>query len=167
MKDEAFRWLSEPRQCFSDWEPPAALRGSSFAKRRMFFERHETHSKGNAVCPACGYPTLRYRNGYDYCSLCHWEDDGQDDPWADQPNGGPNDHSLSEARRNFRDTYCVWSNDEAKDFSPTNQERLFSEAAQREKRILCSLYDGLMDLQEARDIEKQWELIEKQWKSVP
>lgn len=54
------------------------------------------------VCPCCRYLTLSERGGYDICSLCGWEDDGQDDPHADEKWGGPNGrYSLSEARSNF------------------------------------------------------------------
>ena len=57
-----------------------------------------------AVCPCCGYPTLTTRGYYDTCEICFWDDDGQDDPDADEVFGGPNsDYSLSEARRNFID----------------------------------------------------------------
>lgn len=54
----------------------------------------------NMACPACGRATLAQRNGYDICSFCNWEDDGQDTPNADEVFGGPNgDLSLTEARR--------------------------------------------------------------------
>ena len=53
-------------------------------------------------CPCCGFPTLDERGDYDICELCNWEDDGQDDLYADEVWGGPNgDYSLTEARRNF------------------------------------------------------------------
>ena len=46
---------------------------------------------------------LSERGGYEICSLCNWEDDGQDDPHADDVWGGPNgSYSLSDARANFR-----------------------------------------------------------------
>lgn len=55
-----------------------------------------------ALCPCCGYPTLKRRAEFDICPLCCWEDDGQDDDAADAVWGGPNaDYSLTEARRNF------------------------------------------------------------------
>lgn len=61
----------------------------------------------NFTCPCCGYPTLNERGGYDICELCNWEDDGQDDPNADEVFGGPNkDYSLTQARHNFC-TYLV------------------------------------------------------------
>jgi hypothetical protein len=36
-------------------------------------------------CPCCGYLTLMERAGYEICDVCWWEDDGQDDPHADEP----------------------------------------------------------------------------------
>lgn len=64
-----------------------------------------------ATCPACGYPAYRLRSHYEICSICGWEDDGQDDAeFSPYPNhsepdavaGGPNwDYSLTEARLNF------------------------------------------------------------------
>ena len=45
-------------------------------------------------CPCCGYKTLSERGGFEICSVCFWEDDGQDDHDADVVRGGPN-HSLS------------------------------------------------------------------------
>ena len=60
-----------------------------------------------AVCPCCGYPSIGERANFSICSLCGWEDDGQDDAptdcfVADEIAGGPNsDYSLTEARYNF------------------------------------------------------------------
>jgi hypothetical protein len=54
-------------------------------------------------CPCCHYPTLTERNEYQICELCGWEDDGQDDPFAEEIYGGPNsDYSLAEARINYK-----------------------------------------------------------------
>jgi hypothetical protein len=56
------------------------------------------------ACPCCGEQTLSERGGYDICSVCGWEDDGQDDHDADEVRGGPNyELSLSQARQNFRE----------------------------------------------------------------
>ncbi|WP_234443889.1 CPCC family cysteine-rich protein [Streptomyces sp. NRRL B-24484] len=53
-------------------------------------------------CPCCGFVTLGERGGYEICSVCFWEDDGQDDHDASRVRGGPNGRlSLAEARRNF------------------------------------------------------------------
>ena len=55
------------------------------------------------ACPCCGYLTLGERGGFKICSVCFWEDDGQDDHDADVVRGGPNGSlSLTAARANFR-----------------------------------------------------------------
>lgn len=56
---------------------------------------------GLYCCPCCGYATLDEPSGYDICPICFWEDDGQDDPQADESWGGPNHISLTEGRMNF------------------------------------------------------------------
>jgi hypothetical protein len=54
------------------------------------------------ACPCCGFPGIDERGGFDICSFCSWEDDGQDDPDADRVLGGPNGRlSLTEGRRDF------------------------------------------------------------------
>lgn len=54
-------------------------------------------------CPCCGFPTLSERSCWEICRICWWEDDGQDDPRADEVWGGPNKHySLTAARQNFK-----------------------------------------------------------------
>jgi len=56
------------------------------------------------LCPCCHLPTLEFREGYDCCTVCWWEDDGQDEADADEVRGGPNHrYSLTHARKNFRD----------------------------------------------------------------
>ena len=53
-------------------------------------------------CPCCGYKTLEVRRNFDICSVCYWEDDGQDDYDAEVVRGGPNGClSLQEARSNY------------------------------------------------------------------
>jgi Cysteine-rich CPCC len=52
-------------------------------------------------CPCCGYLTLMERGAFETCPVCWWEDDGQDDPHADEPSG-PNHLTLTKARENFR-----------------------------------------------------------------
>ncbi|GAA0436046.1 CPCC family cysteine-rich protein [Streptomyces luteireticuli] len=67
-----------------------------------FANRHEPAADGPYPCPCCGFLTLDERGAYEICSVCFWEDDGQDDQDADQIRGGPNGWlSLAEARRNF------------------------------------------------------------------
>ena len=55
-------------------------------------------------CPCCGYYTLDERpdNTFQICPVCFWEDDGVqlNDPDYE---GGANEMSLNQARRNFKD----------------------------------------------------------------
>jgi len=54
-------------------------------------------------CPCCGYLTLKERGGDEICSVCFWEDDGQDDSDADTVRSGPNGAaSLTQARENYK-----------------------------------------------------------------
>ena len=60
-------------------------------------------SNEKVLCPCCGFKTLTGRGQYEICSVCFWEDDGQDDPQADEVWGGPNyELSLTTARENFK-----------------------------------------------------------------
>ena len=63
--------------------------------------QREKGKNGKYVCPCCGYATLGQVSVYDICAICFWEDDGQDDPEADECWGGPNYVSLTEGRINF------------------------------------------------------------------
>ena len=57
------------------------------------------------ACPCCGYATLDARGEYDICTVCWWEDDGQDNDDANVVRGGPNSNvSLTRARINFLST---------------------------------------------------------------
>ena len=57
------------------------------------------------ACPCCHQKTLTERGGYEICSECDWEDDGQDDADADTVRGGPNGSiSLTEARKIYLET---------------------------------------------------------------
>src|SRR5215813_4159039 len=90
----------------------------SFWERRRFFEVYcpgpnaQAGSKqSNEVryaCPCCGYPTLGALGEFEICSLCCWEDDGQDDadadlvrgpPELDTRIGGPDSEREKEAKR--------------------------------------------------------------------
>lgn len=65
------------------------------------------------LCPCCRFPTLEERGIYDICSICWWEDDGQDDADADSCFGGPNGrYSLTDARDNFRNHLHMYNSGE-------------------------------------------------------
>jgi hypothetical protein len=63
--------------------------------------KREKGENGKYVCPCCGYATLDEVNKYEICKICFWEDDGQDDPKADECLRGPNLIGLTQARINF------------------------------------------------------------------
>ncbi|WP_047450723.1 CPCC family cysteine-rich protein [Alistipes sp. ZOR0009] len=85
---------------------------TKLTERREYFNRHLPKLEGadrrndikglGNTCPSCGYPTLDERNAWEICSICFWEDDGQDDKDADKVFGGPNsDYSLTQYRNEW------------------------------------------------------------------
>lgn len=77
-----------------------AITLKEFFERRTLFDEHiEKHRLPVCTCPSCGYPTLRDKGMFEVCSICYWEDDGQDDGDADVVRGGPNSKlSLTQSR---------------------------------------------------------------------
>lgn len=73
-----------------------------FKNRRLTFDNYLKQGGSNIrtfTCPSCGFPTLDGRGDYEICTICDWEDDGQDDSNADDVLGGPNhDLSLTDSR---------------------------------------------------------------------
>lgn len=153
--------MPSPEPFSGYWEPSPRWLGTAYAQRRGFFESHPEHCNGHVPCPACGYPTLRRRNSYDYCSLCNWEDDGQDDPHTHERWDESNDNSLDQARANFEQTCCVWPLAKRGDFSPWIEARLFDPRAIEARRRICRAYDALMALATPAEIAAQWEEIER------
>jgi len=41
-------------------------------------------------CPCCGFKTIGERGNYEICTVCWWEDDGQDNQHSNKVMGGPN-----------------------------------------------------------------------------
>lgn len=54
-----------------------------------------------AACPCCGYCTLDSRADFDICTVCWWEDDGQDNDTAADESGANGGLTLVAARVNF------------------------------------------------------------------
>lgn len=152
------------RDPFPDWKPTRKWKGPDFAMRRAFFRQHPEHCNSHVVCPACAYPILRENRSYEHCSLCHWNDDGQDDPYAGEDWAGPNDSSLNKARENFEVTCSVWSFEEIDDFSPWNQSQIFDLRVIECKHRLRAAYDRLMTLNIVEEIAAQWWEIEGLWR---
>jgi hypothetical protein len=107
-------------------------------------------------CPCCGYPTLEERAAYEICCLCNWEDDGQDDPRADEVWGGPNgSYSLAAARQNFRHHWVM--------YSPDNDTRMFSgdsDVQLSEKKAMARAFDAMVGADET-ETERLWQMVTK------
>jgi hypothetical protein len=125
----------------------------AFAHRRRTFE-----DAGRVTCPCCGYPTIDERATFEICSLCAWEDDGQDDAAhlgndvasapPDIVTHGPNhDYSLTEARRNFADNLTS--------YRPADRDFEIERATTGVKRQIVDAYEravsGLTDLERAEE----------------
>ena len=75
------------------------------------------------LCPCCFMPTLEERVSFDICPICFWEDDGQDSDDAETVRGGPNaDHSLKEARENFKLHHTMYRTADKSAFEREMQE---------------------------------------------
>lgn len=83
-------------------------------------------------------PTLGERMRYEICSICNWEDDGQDSDDAEDIRGGPNgNYSLSEARSNFEKHFTM--------FRPEDRRSSEKDAAkERMKKDLYQAYASAM-----------------------
>jgi hypothetical protein len=88
MYDEQMKYLSDLNR----------LSQSSFEER---IGKREKGKNALFACPCCGYATLGEPGAFEICSVCFWEDDGQDDPIDDIEIGGPNKVSLAVGRMNF------------------------------------------------------------------
>lgn len=102
-------------------------------------------------CPCCGYPMLSERGGYEICALCDWEDDGQDDPDADEVWGGPNGvYSLTLARDNFKRYWKMY---------PLNDHRSGNSRLELEaKQTIAAAFDAMLEANE-RERNRLMEII--------
>ena len=104
-------------------------------------------------CPCCGYLILNGRGKNEICPLCNWEDDGQDDPHADEVWGGPNYYlSLTAARKNFS-KHLISLDPRDKRFEIHNSE-IIKEA----KRKMMATYDVMCN---ETDEEKRGSLLKE------
>jgi hypothetical protein len=124
----------------------------AFERRRRTFE-----DGGRVTCPCCGYPTIDARGAFEICSLCAWEDDGQDDDGhagneagaaPDVVTHGPNhDYSLTEARRNFAENLTS--------YRPSDRDFEVERASTAIKHDIVAAYEravfGLTDIERAED----------------
>lgn len=93
------RFLRRTRLVIGD---PTVADVEDAAARMTFLNVNAGPGDGPYTCPCCGHRTLGERGGYEICSECDWEDDGQDDHDRDVVRGGPNGtESLSAARARY------------------------------------------------------------------
>lgn len=136
-------------------------------RRRQWFEEYTRRAEqavtkaprpgDRYTCPCCGYPTLSARGGDDICELCNWEDDGQDDPHADEAWGGPNGaYSLSEARVNFKSHLIMYSPDK-----PTKRigGNTNSPLEHRAKRAIVEAFDAMINKTDGLAIAALWKRV--------
>jgi len=138
---------------------------ANFWERRKFFDAYGAGRNEQAVgwpferarftCPCCGYPTLSSWAEYEICSLCNWEDDGQDDRDADMVRCGPNSSfSLVEARENF-ERYLV-------KYPPELDTRVGGPDSLREKeakQTMIAAYDRITENPPPEEIQALWRQV--------
>ncbi len=101
-------------------------------------------------CPCCHHPTLETRGHFEICELCNWEDDGQDDPYADEVWGGPNYlYSLTQARHNFTDHLNQYDTDD-----PYCDDD--NDATRGAKRRLMAIFDAIENNTDEEVREALW-----------
>ena len=106
-------------------------------------------------CPCCGFPTIEERGIFDICELCHWEDDGQDDPNANEVWGGPNgDYSLTEARKNFKENLIMY-----------RDRRNTEKQTDKEVEIKKSLISMFVELDKYKPDSSEYEALWRKIKS--
>ena len=110
------------------------------------------------ACPCCGYPTLTERAAYDICSLCYWEDDGQDTDHANEFWPGPNHgYSLSEARSNFHTYLSMYPPEEDRRFVGGDNPKTTTI-----KRSLIATFDKLRQEASPESLSALWQEVERQ-----
>jgi len=137
-----------------------------FAKYRKAAARADYRDPEDVIevpytCPCCGYPTLAARNRLWYCAICWWEDDGQDDPRADEVFGGPNGiYSLSQSRQYFRQ-YGKYSppNENARLAYPDEEGE--SELERESVRRMISTFEAMMTPQDDDARIALWEVVKE------
>jgi len=144
-----------------------------FHSRRKWFDDYmrragsgeiELPARGHRyTCPCCGYPTIEEkRASWEICSLCNWEDDGQDDPDADKVAGGPNySYSLSEARENF-EKYLIKFNPDRPATSMGGNEN--SPVQMRAKSEIVEAFNNMVNETDEAALAALWQTVyDNEW----
>ena len=115
-----------------------------------------------SFCPCCGYPTLSKRIDpqmpeWDICVLCNWEDDGQDDSFADVVRGGPNGiYSLTQARENFKKYLVMYYPDNDPRIMPGNWP-----GELKAKKLLAKCFEELRATDDEPTKQSLWQEVLK------
>jgi hypothetical protein len=100
---------------------------------------------------------LGERGGYEICPLCNWEDDGQDDPHADEVWGGPNgSYSLSQARNNFH-SHLIMYDPPPPDGHTSGRD---SPRALDAKRQIVAAFERMRSARDASEVAELWAKID-------
>ena len=129
-----------------------------FTERRDLFNNYIKFNKlGIFTCPGCGYPTLSERGGYEICSVCNWEDDGQDNEQADEIWGGPNQGlTLIENRINIGKTLQEIADNLNGEIN-LNPDEIMLAFRKHEERMDAFDDDKMMDAGINDPIWKEWQ----------
>lgn len=102
-------------------------------------------------------PTLEERMSYEICSICFWEDDGQDSDDAEDIRGGPNsNYSLSEARTNFEKYFTMYRPDDRRAFDEERRKmNMKTDLYRAYTKAMKSNSEG--DWQAALEVERKYE----------
>jgi hypothetical protein len=107
-------------------------------------------------CPCCGNPTLHGRGHFEICELCNWEDDGQDDPHADEVWGGPNSiYSLTQARANFKRYLIMYDSK----LTPTAFTNSNSDTEMSLKHSIMESFDSMVDETDPDKLKTLWQKV--------
>ncbi|APX99748.1 CPCC family cysteine-rich protein [Lacinutrix venerupis] len=144
-------------------------------KNDNWFSKYTTHREESEsrkyemfnehfICPCCGYPTLSERAAFEICSLCFWEDDGQDEHNANEILGGPNsNYSLVKAKQNFLKYYTMYEPNDKDKFEMTTVKKNYLgkvvlDKVSIKKRIIKK-YKQLIELKNEKEQNQLWKEI--------
>ena len=136
---------------------------SSFYEWRKKFDRYLKQQNIQLyACPGCGYPTLSERGGYEICTVCNWEGDGQDEKQANQVWGGPNQgFTLTETRLKIGKNFKVVA-DSLNGKINDNPMEVMKAFEKHSIRMSSFDEDKMMDALRGDPIWKEWENASKE-----
>lgn len=134
----------------------------AFQKRRMHFNTFLYENKlENTTCPGCGFPSLSEDWFHEICSVCNWQNDGQDDPEANLVSGGPNYQlSLTENRLIIGRKLNELANENQSEINHNPLEVL--QAFEKHNTRMIALEDKMMDVKSDDPLWEEWHKTRKE-----